>query len=63
MFLIRLYVAALTVMFLLVSVMTTGVGVLHAIVLVCATLYSILDIRQDLHGLKQLEARVSALSR
>jgi hypothetical protein len=59
---LRLYIAALTLMFLLASVMTTGVGVLHAIVLVCAVLYSILDIRQELHGLRQLEAQVSSFS-
>ncbi len=59
---LRLYVAVLTLMFLFASVMTTGVGVLHGIVLVCAVLYLIIDVRQELHGLRELEARVSSFS-
>jgi hypothetical protein len=60
---IRLYVAALTVTFLLCSLLTTGIGVLHAIVLVCAVFYSILEVREDLKDLRQLEAQVASLSR
>ena len=63
MLVIRLYVAALIVMFLFASLMTTGVGVLHAIVLVCAVLYSILDVRHELNDLRQMETQVSSLSR
>jgi hypothetical protein len=63
MFAIRLYVTALTVSFLLASLMTTGIGVLHGIVLVCALLYLILDAREDLQELRQLEAQVALLSR
>jgi hypothetical protein len=63
MIVIRLYVAALTVVFLFASVMTTGVGVLHAMVLVCAVLYSILDFRHELNDLRQMETQVSSLSR
>jgi len=59
---LRLYVAVLTLMFLLASVMTTGVGVLHAIVVVCAPLYLIIDVRQELRGLREFEVRVSSLS-
>ena len=59
---LRLYVAVLTLVFLVASVMTTGVGALHAIILVCALIYLIIDARQDLHGLRELEARVSELS-
>jgi hypothetical protein len=60
---IRLYVAALTVTFLLCSISTTGIGVLHAIVLVCAVFYSILEVREELKDLRKLEAQVAALSR
>jgi hypothetical protein len=60
---IRLYVAALTVTFLLCSVLTTGIGVLHAIVLLCAVFYSILEVREELKDLRKLEAQVSSLSR
>ena len=59
---IRLYVAALTVTFLL-SISTTGIGVLHGIVLVCAVFYSILEVREELKDLRKLEAQVAALSR
>ena len=60
---IRLYVAALTLTFLLAAVMTKGIGVLEATVVVCSLLYMILDIREELHSLRLLEARVSSLSR
>jgi hypothetical protein len=63
MFAIRLYVTALTVSFLLASLMTSGIGVLHGIVLVCALLYLILDAREDLQELRQLEAQVALLRR
>jgi hypothetical protein len=63
MFAIRLYVAALTVTFLLAFLMTSGIGVLHGIVLVCALLYMILDAREDLQELRHLEAQVALLSR
>lgn len=63
MFALRLYVAALTVTFLLASLMTSGIGVLHGIVLACAPLYLILDTREDLHELRQLETQVALLSR
>lgn len=63
MFAIRLYVTALTVTFLLASLMITGIGVLHGIVLICAPLYLILDAREDLHELRELEAQVALLSR
>jgi len=62
MFAIRLYVAALIVTFLLAFLMTSGIGVLHGIVLVCGLLYLILDAREDLQELKQLEAQVALLS-
>lgn len=63
MFAIRIYLSALTLTFLVVAVMTTGVGVLEATVVVCPLLYMILDIREELKALRSLEARVFSLSR
>ena len=60
---IRLYVAALTLAFLLLSVITTGLSALHGMVLVSALLYSILDVREELRDLRKLEVQVSSLSR
>ena len=62
MFAIRIYLSALTLTFLVVALMTRGVGVLEATVVVCALLYTILDIREELHALRSLEARVLSLS-
>ncbi len=59
---IRLYVSALTLMFLLVALKTRDIGVLDAIVVICPLLYLILDTREELQTLKLLEARVSSLS-
>jgi hypothetical protein len=63
MFAIRIYLSALTLMFLVVTVMTKGIGVFEAIVVVCPLLYMILDIREELKALRLLEARVLSLSR
>jgi hypothetical protein len=63
MFAIRLYIAALTLAFLLTSVITSGIGVLHATILTCSVLYLILDLKEDLQDLKQLESQVELLSR
>lgn len=63
MFVIRLYVAGLTLTFLLCTVVTRGIGMLEGTVIVCAVLYLILDIRAELWDLRLLEARVSSLSR
>jgi hypothetical protein len=62
MFAIRLYVAALTLTFLLSAVIARGIGVLEATVVVCSALYMILDIQAELQDLGLLEARVSSLS-
>ena len=43
--------------------MTIGVSVLQGIVLVCSVLYTILDIREELRGIRMLEAKVSFLWR
>ena len=60
---IRLYIAALALTLLLAAVMTKGIGVLEATVVVCPLLYMILDIRAELQALRSLEARVFSLSR
>jgi len=61
MFAIRLYLAALVLIFLLSIVMTRDIGVLEATVTVSALLYLILDARADLRDLKLLEAQVASL--
>jgi len=63
MYLIRLYVGVLTFALLLAFLMTSGIGVLHGIVLVCALLYQILDAREDLIELVKLEGQVAILPR
>jgi hypothetical protein len=56
---IRLYVCALTVAFLVLVTMDRGIGVLEGIVITCAVVYLILDVRADLivlkNELRQLE--------
>lgn len=63
MYLIRLYAAVLTFALLLAFLLTTGIGVLHGIVLVCALLYQILDAREDLLEVSELERQVALLPR
>ena len=53
---IRLYISALTFIFL-VLVTSRGLGILEAVVITCAVLYLILDVRTDLKLLK-LEFRI-----
>jgi hypothetical membrane protein len=62
MFLLRLYIATLTLLFLVLTVFTRGIALLEAIVIVCPLVYLILEMRADLHDLRQLEAQVSAFS-
>ncbi len=61
MFAIRIYLAALTLTFLILTGLTRGVGGLEAVVVVCPLIYLILDIREELQALRSLEARVSSL--
>jgi len=63
---IRLYLSALTLVFLLSAWFARGVGVLEAIVVVSALVYLILDAREhlqlvkaDLELTQQLEKKVS----
>jgi hypothetical protein len=65
---LRLYVWALTSLFLTLVIAHRGLGLLEAIVITCAIVYLILDVRTDLQTakaelqlLKQLEKRVSLL--
>ena len=65
---IRLYISALTVFFLSVVIANRGLGILEAIVVTCALVYLILDVRTELQELRSelsmlqdLEQRVSEL--
>ena len=65
---IRLYLSALTLVFLFLTLMDRGVGLLEATVVITALFYLILDTRErlklvkaDLRTLQQLEKKLSAL--
>lgn len=67
---IRLYIAALTLFFLVLVIANRGVGILEAVVITCALVYLILDIRTDLQSskgqfrlLQELEQHISELRR
>lgn len=67
---IRIYISALTLLFLFLVVMSRGLGTLEAVVITCALIYLILDARDQLQTLKlelqslqDLEQRISALLR
>ena len=67
---IRLYISTLTLLFLFLSIAIRGLGILEAIVITCAVIYLILDVRTDLQALnfeyrllKELEQHVSKLLR
>ena len=67
---IRLYISALTLVFLFLVIANRGLGILEAVVITCAFLYLILDVRADLQMLKgefrslqELEQRISELLR
>ena len=53
---IRLYVCALTLGFLVLVTMNRGIGILEGVVITCAIVYLILDVRSDLK-LYQAELR------
>ena len=64
---IRLYLSALTLVFLIASWLNGGVNVLTAIVVTCALFFLILDTREhlqlvkaDFEMLQQLEKKLSA---
>lgn len=65
---IRLYICALTLLFLILAIANRSLEVLEAIVITCAILFLILDVRNDLQALKnelrllkEFEKRVSLL--
>lgn len=67
---IRLYISALTFLFMALVIASQSLGVLEATVITCAILYLILDVRTDLRSskaelqiLKELEKRVSVFLR
>ncbi len=67
---IRLYISALTLIFLVVVIASRGLGLLEGVVITCALLFLILDVRTDLQSLKlefrllqDLEHRISELLR
>ena len=48
----RLYISALTLFFLVAVIANRGLGILEAIVVTCAIVYLILDVRSELQDLK-----------
>ena len=65
---IRLYISTLTLVFLFLVITHRGLGILEAMVITCAIIYLILDVRADLQMLKAefrllqvLEQRISEL--
>lgn len=67
---LRLYISALTLIFMFLVINNRGLGLLEAIVITCAIVYLILDVRVDLQALrlefqllKELEERVAQLLR
>lgn len=65
---LRLYISGLTLTFLALIVASRDLGILSAVVITCAILYLILDVRTDLQVLKrelrllkELEQRISQL--
>jgi hypothetical protein len=67
---IRLYISALTLIFLFLVIANRGLGILEAVVITCAVVYLILDVRTDLQMLKgefrlleELEKHVAELRR
>ena len=67
---IRIYISALTLVFLLLVIANRGLGILEGVVITCAIVYLILDVRTDLQSVKlefrllqELEQRISELRR
>jgi NADH:ubiquinone oxidoreductase subunit 6 (subunit J) len=67
---IRVYISLLTLAFLFLAIGNRGLGMLEALVITCAIVYLILDVRTDLQSsknelrlLENLEKQVSLLLR
>ena len=58
----RLYIALLCLFFVLVTVLTRGVGVLEATVAISSLLFLILDIKSDSNEIRQLEMQIASLT-
>ena len=58
---IRLYISALALFFLIVVIANRGLGLLEAIVVTCAIIYLILDVRTELQELKSELSMLKAL--
>lgn len=70
MFVMRLYISALTIIFMTLVIANRGLGILEAIIITSAIVYLIIDSRIDLKTLKNdlqlwqdLEKRISELLR
>ena len=70
MLIIRVYISALTLIFLIAVIALRGLGILEAVVISSAVVYLILDVRTDLQSsknelriLKELEQRLSPFLR
>ena len=67
---IRLYISALTIVFLVLVIANRGLGILEGVVITCALIYLILDVRTDLQLskgefrlLQELEQHIAELRR
>ena len=67
---IRIYISALTLIFLILVIANHGLGFLQGVVITCALLFLILDVRTDLQSrkiefrlLQEVEQRISELRR
>ena len=67
---IRIYISALTLIFLILLIASHSLGLLQGVVISCALLFLIIDIRTDLQLrrvdfrlLQELEQRISELRR
>lgn len=65
---IKLYIFALTAVFLVLVIATRGLGILEAVVITCSMLYLIIDAKADLKAmqtelqlLQELEGRIATL--
>ncbi len=58
---IRIYISALTLFFLIVVIANRGLGLLEAVVVTCAIVYLILDVRTELQELKSELSMLKAL--
>ena len=58
---IRLYLAVLSLVFVVAVLMTTTIGILEATVMTSAPLVLILEMREELRAVRLLEAQIAAL--